>query len=167
MADLVLSPSNQNAICHRARAIARSSASSAVTPSALSRALATLGFASLLQRFDSLPDQPIMCPTASYRPFEIPEDLEELHNPPEVHRQVQLPTRIRWSGPEMTYDLTNRTHRVSVYKQVLLEGTAQDIRRWVDLDELIALWDDLWLPTELKRAWAQRIHEARNIDLPC
>ncbi len=109
----------------------------------------------------------MMRPTARYRPFEIPDDHDQLRKPPEEHRHVVLPTRVRWSGPDLTYDLTDRSHRISVYKQLLLEGTAADIRRWVDLDELIALWDDLWLPREVKRAWAQRIRETRDLELPC
>jgi hypothetical protein len=37
---------------------------------------------------------------------------------------------------------------------VLREGNADDIRRFIDVDELIALWDDLVLPPYVRRAWA-------------
>jgi hypothetical protein len=54
-----------------------------------------------------------------------------------------------------------------VYEQVLREGNADDIRRFIDLDELIALWDDLVLPPYVRRAWAAWFHRHGRSDLAC
>ena len=36
---------------------------------------------------------------------------------------VELPVRVRWSGPPRQYDLADRNDRARVYEQVLSEGT--------------------------------------------
>lgn len=67
---------------------------------------------------------------------------------------VELPLHIRWSGPPLTYDLSNRADRARVYEQVLREGTEGDVRFYVDADHLRDLWDELVLPPAVRRAWA-------------
>jgi hypothetical protein len=66
---------------------------------------------------------------------------------------VTLPLRVQWSAPQRTYDLTDRRDRIRVYEQVLREGAADDVRRFIDVDELLALWDDLYLPAHVRAAW--------------
>jgi hypothetical protein len=72
-----------------------------------------------------------------------------------AHGRVQLPLRIRWSGHPKAYDLNLRADRIRVYEQVLREGTEHDIRHYIDLDELVELWNDLVLRTHVRQAWAQ------------
>lgn len=72
------------------------------------------------------------------KPPSIPEDVDD----PAVEKAtgvVMLPTRVRWSPPSRRYDLADRQQRARVYEQVLVEGTAADVRRFIDVDELIEL----------------------------
>lgn len=84
-----------------------------------------------------------------------------------VKGQVELPLHIRWSGPPKTYDLNKRSDRARVYEQVLREGTDEDVRSLIELDELLALWDELVLPGYVRRAWAEWLRRTRHIELAC
>ena len=75
---------------------------------------------------------------------------------------VELPFHVRWSGPAVTYDLSDRGDRVRVYEQVLREGTAADVRFYIDPIELLELWDELVLPSPVRRAWADWIQGHRS-----
>ena len=66
---------------------------------------------------------------------------------------VELPFHIRWSGPTVSYDLDERADRIRVYEQVLREGNEDDIRFYVDVDELREVFDELVLPPPVRRAW--------------
>jgi hypothetical protein len=102
----------------------------------------------------------------SKRPPVIPDDVAD----PAVVKatgRVTLPTRVRWSAPERSYDLADRRQRARVYEQVLVEGVEQDVRELIDVDELVALWDELYLPDHVRRAWADWLAERRGIELPC
>lgn len=80
---------------------------------------------------------------------------------------VELPLRIQWSGPRRPYDLDDRRDRARVYEIVLQEGTEEDVRRFIDLDVLIGLWGDLYLPARVREAWAGLVEEKRGLQLPC
>lgn len=98
--------------------------------------------------------------TASVRPVVIPRDLDD----PGIEKAsgvIELPPWIRWSGAPRRYDLSKREERVRVYEQVLREGTADDIRRFIRVEHLEDVWDDLVLPTHLRSAW-ERWFEARR-----
>ena len=102
----------------------------------------------------------------SKRPPTIPDDVAD----PAVVKAtglVELPTRVRWSAPARSYDLADRRQRARVYEQVLVEGGEQDVREIIDVDELVALWDELYLPYHVRRAWADWLSERRGIELPC
>jgi hypothetical protein len=102
----------------------------------------------------------------STRPPVIPEDVAD----PAVVKatgRVTLPARVRWSAPARSYDLTDRRQRARVYEQVLVEGGEQDVREIIDVDELIALWEELYLPDHVRRAWADWLAEGRSAELPC
>src|SRR3954447_22153966 len=89
------------------------------------------------------------------RPVAVPGDFDD----PAHERAsgvVGLPTHIRWSGPSITYDLNDRADRARVYEQVLREGTADDVRFYVDPGQLRELWDELVLPPAVRRAWEAR-----------
>ena len=97
------------------------------------------------------------------RPVAVPDDLAD----PTVVKAtglVELPLHIRWSGPPMTYDLADRTDRARVYEQVLREGVEDDVRFYVDADQLVNLWDELVLPPSVRKAWAGWLKRHRDHD---
>jgi len=82
----------------------------------------------------------------------IPDDIADADESKAVG-VVELPPHIRWSGPPRTYDLDKRRDRARVYEQVLREGTEDDVRHVVRIDELVDLWDELVLPDHVRVAW--------------
>jgi hypothetical protein len=48
---------------------------------------------------------------------------------------------------------SERADRIRVYEQVLREGTEDDVRFYVDADELREVFDELVLPPPVRRAW--------------
>ncbi|MGH8906232.1 MAG: hypothetical protein ACRD0K_06905 [Egibacteraceae bacterium] len=89
-------------------------------------------------------------------PPAIPHDIDE-PRAAKAAGVVQLPHHVRWSGPERSYDLDNRRDRARVYEQVLQEGTEEDIRFFIDLDALIELWEELYLPPHVRQTWTDRL----------
>ncbi len=79
-----------------------------------------------------------------------------------AHGRVELPLHLRWSGPSIVYDLDDRADRARVYEQVLREGTAEDVRFYVDADELLELWDELVLPPTVRDAWEPWLARRRS-----
>ena len=102
----------------------------------------------------------------SARPVAVPEDIDDVRGST-GHGLVQLPFHIRWSGPPITYDLDRRSDRARVYEQVLREGTDDDVRAYVDVDDLLDLWDELVLPPSVRRAWAGWFRRHRCVELEC
>src|SRR5262245_38757127 len=86
------------------------------------------------------------------RPVAVPDDLDEFAST-RAGGVVELPFHVRWSGPAVRYDLDDRADRARVYEQVLREGTDDDVRQFIDPDELRALWADLVLPRPVRAAW--------------
>ncbi|MBA2460519.1 MAG: hypothetical protein H0V45_01915 [Actinobacteria bacterium] len=95
------------------------------------------------------------------RPVAVAEDLDDA-SAPKASGRVELPRHIRWSGPPLTYDLSDRADRARVYEQVLREGTEDDVRFYVDADQLRELWDELVLPPAVRRAWADWLGRHRR-----
>lgn len=92
--------------------------------------------------------------SAVARPPAIPDDIAD----PSIEKAtgvVELPLRVQWSG-RRRYDLSDRQDRARVYELVLREGTEEDVRRFVRLDELEELWDDILLPPHVRAAWEHR-----------
>lgn len=87
------------------------------------------------------------------RPVALPEDLDD-PTLAKAEGKVELPLHIRWSGPAIAYDLGDRADRARVYEQVLSEGTEDDVRYYVDADQLRELFHELVLPPPVRRAWA-------------
>lgn len=95
-------------------------------------------------------------------PPEIPEGVDD----PGVRKAsgiVTLPRWVNWSRQDPTYDLVDRGQRVRVYEQVLREGTAADVRYFIDVDELIDLWDDLVLPPAVSAGWIEWLSHNRDV----
>ena len=89
----------------------------------------------------------------------VPDDLDD-PSLPKASGRVELPLHIRWSGPPLIYDLDDRADRARVYEQVLREGTENDVRFYVEADQLLELWDELVLPPAVREAWARWIAAA-------
>ncbi|MGH9002139.1 MAG: hypothetical protein ACRDYV_03320 [Acidimicrobiia bacterium] len=96
----------------------------------------------------------------------IPDDVDD-PSVPKANGVVRLPLRVRWSTPFREYDLGDRQDRALVYEQVLTEGTEADVRYFIDVDELVALWPELYLPKPVRRAWAAWLKEHRGLELAC
>jgi hypothetical protein len=96
----------------------------------------------------------------------VPDDLD-VADVEKVTGVVELPLHIRWSGPDRRYDLANRQQRARVYEQVLREGNEDDVRRFIQADELIDLWDELVLPRNVRHAWAEWLERHRGVSLSC
>jgi hypothetical protein len=86
------------------------------------------------------------------RPIAVPDDLDE-QPLTKARGVVELPFHIRWSDPPIAYDLDDRADRIRVYEQVLREGTEDDVRFYVDVDELREVFDEIVLPPPVRRAW--------------
>ena len=95
------------------------------------------------------------------RPVAVPVGLDDL-SLQKASGRVELPLHVRWSGPPLTYDLDDRSDRARVYEQVLREGTADDVRFYVDADRLLELWDELVLPPAVREAWTSWIERRRR-----
>jgi hypothetical protein len=80
---------------------------------------------------------------------------------------VRLPNHVFWSGPERTWDLRDRRQRIQVYELVLTEGTEADVRRFINLDDLVELWTDLWLPPHVRSAWSNHLRRLMGLELAC
>ena len=54
-----------------------------------------------------------------------------------------------------------------VYEQVVREGNDNDIRYVIDVDQLQALWTQMWPPGRMRAAWAGWFRQHRGVTLPC
>lgn len=100
------------------------------------------------------------------RPVAIPDDVDA----PGVAKAtgvVELPLRVRWTGPTRRYNLADRNDRARVYEQVLAEGTEEDVRFYVVIDDLIDLWPELVLPQRVRQAWARWLAARRGVTVAC
>jgi hypothetical protein len=69
-----------------------------------------------------------------------------------------------WSGPDprsVRWDLSDHARRRDLYEIVLTEGTLDDVRDLVNPDELIQLWDEMYLPRRVRSAWQPLIDSGR------
>lgn len=96
----------------------------------------------------------------------LPDDLDD-GDFEKVSGVVELPAHVRWSGPPRRYDLADRQQRARVYEQVLREGNEDDVRRFIRVDDLIDMWDELVLPRHVRRAWADWLELHRGVSLSC
>src|SRR3990172_1969137 len=78
---------------------------------------------------------------------------------------VTLPLHLEWSGPRRAHDLSDRRQVIHVYEVVLREGSAADVRRYVDPDTLVEIWDEVVLPAHIRRAWADYFERRKGLTL--
>ena len=100
------------------------------------------------------------------RPVAIPNDIDA-PDAAKAQGVIELPLRVRWSGPPRRYNLADRRDRALVYEQVLTEGTDDDVRRFIDLGQLVDLWPDLVLPRHVRQAWSRWLAERRGTVVAC
>ena len=81
----------------------------------------------------------------------VAPDLDALRGP--LHGRFQLPLHLDASA-RAVYDFASSADRELAYRLVLLEaGSALDHERWLDRDELLRLWSDLYLPRVVRAGW--------------
>ncbi len=100
------------------------------------------------------------------RPVAIPDDVDDPHLT-KASGTVELPDHVYWSGPRRTWDLDDVRQRAQVYELILTEGTEADVRRFIDVRELVALWPRLYLPAHVREAWLDFLERRLHIDLGC
>ncbi len=98
-----------------------------------------------------------------------PESPDDVSNPTveQASGIVVLPRWVDWSSHDPTYDLGDGWQRIRVYEQVLREGTAGDVRCFIDVDVLVDLWDEMILPPAVSRtwiAWLAKPSDRRTVD---
>lgn len=96
------------------------------------------------------------------RPVAIPDDFDTATDE-KAYGVIRLPNRIRWSGPDLTFDLGDKADLLRVYELVLVEGTTEDVRRYVRIDVLCSVWDQIHLPVYVRDAW-QRWFLRHDVD---
>jgi hypothetical protein len=85
----------------------------------------------------------------------VAADLADLRGP--VTGTVELPLWLYWSSPDHTFDVDDPDMRQWLYQIVLREAaTPEDLTRYLHGDTLIALWPDIYLPRDVRRAWEDR-----------
>jgi hypothetical protein len=96
------------------------------------------------------------------RDVELPRSLDELRGP--TRGVVRLPLRLYWSGPEpgsVEWNVADDQRRGRLYEVVLREGSLDDVRALVDGATLVRMWDELYLPPHVRRAWEPLVESAR------
>ncbi|MBA2496537.1 MAG: hypothetical protein H0V33_05485 [Acidimicrobiia bacterium] len=77
-------------------------------------------------------------------------------------RLVELPREVHWSFPQRAFDLDDPGDRRFVYEVVLREGDERHVRAFIDVDVLLAMWDELYLPVGVEAAWADYFARVRG-----
>jgi hypothetical protein len=81
-------------------------------------------------------------------------DLGELRGP--TTGVVELPHRLFWQ-PNRRVDLDRPALLAWMYETVLREAaTVDELRTWLDRENLIRLWPELFLPRGVRLAWEER-----------
>ncbi len=86
-------------------------------------------------------------------PVAIPNDLAD-RSVPKATGLVTLPAHVAWSPPYV-YDLDNRSDLRCAYARVMTEGLVDDVRFYIDLETLVEVWDDLYLPSHVRDRWCE------------
>ena len=82
----------------------------------------------------------------------VAADLADLRGP--VEGVVELPLRLFWSAADRTFDLSDPGMLRSMYEKVLREAIQVDeLTTYLNGRKLAAVWHDLFLPRDVRRAW--------------
>ena len=72
---------------------------------------------------------------------------------PKASGVVRLPRRVHWWEPFRAYDLDDPLDRQAVYREVLDNGTPDDVRWFIDVEKLVEMWDRVVLPSHIVSVW--------------
>ena len=64
--------------------------------------------------------------------------------------------------PPYQYDLADRRDRRDAYQRVMTEGLAEDVLHFIDVDQVVDLWDELYLSPHVREPW-ERWLRARGL----
>jgi hypothetical protein len=62
------------------------------------------------------------------------------------------------------WDLSRDEAKIALYQLCLTRGSQYDIYRWVNLAELVRLWDRLELPGPVRLQWTSSLRSAGYLD---
>ena len=83
----------------------------------------------------------------------IPEDVAD-PDLPKASGRVQLPDHIGWvPRKDRTYDLDKPYDRLVFYESLLGEATPDEVRWYIRVEELVAMWGRLLIPSHVQYAW--------------
>ena len=75
---------------------------------------------------------------------------------------VELPHRLFWQ-PDRRVNLDNPAVLAWMYETVLREAvSADELGAWLDEATLVRIWDDLFLPRNVRAAWEQHHPDLRR-----
>lgn len=95
--------------------------------------------------------QPIPGSGRALRPVIVAERLHELHGP--LTGQHRLPLRLDASARPLD-DFADPHDRDLAYRIVLSEAcSVADLTDWLDAGALLEVWQDLYLPKNVRAAW--------------
>ncbi len=84
-------------------------------------------------------------------PVSIPDGIED-RSRPRASGLVQLPHHIAWSPP-YTFNFDDPEQLCWAYARVITEGLPDDVLRYINLDTLISIWDEIHLPAHVRAVW--------------
>lgn len=95
-------------------------------------------------------------------PASIPEGLLD-RSRPKASGVVTLPLRVAWSG-QGAFDLAYRRQRCGAYRLVMTEGLDEDVLHFVDVDQMVDMWDDLHLAPHIRAPWERWLRSHGLLD---
>jgi hypothetical protein len=91
------------------------------------------------------------------QPLEIPDDLGAQMATP-VTGRVRLPNCIVWSG-QGEFDPEDRRDRMYLNQVVMTEGAEDYLRRCIDVEHLVEMWNDMRIPPHVRERGRRRLRE--------
>jgi hypothetical protein len=89
--------------------------------------------------------------TENTRPAYVVEDIKDLTAQPTGI--VTLPLSLNWT-PENSYDVSDTWQKQKFYEVILSEAHSEnDIKDYINGEELTELWEHLRIPTRVRYAW--------------
>jgi hypothetical protein len=95
------------------------------------------------------------------RPVAVPSGLDTSQDA-KARGEVELPIHIWWSEPKRIFNMENTKDRLRVYELVLSEGDEEDVRYYVQFDDLQSSWHTIFLPRHVRGAWEAKFPQLRN-----
>lgn len=96
-------------------------------------------------------------PERLYRPFAVPEQLDELQGP--ADGVIELPNRIFWRDRRV-FDLADDAQAIAAYGAILANGRSSDVERWIEVGLLRRLWPNLRIPQLVRAEWERLLFPA-------